>query len=71
MAAPSQPAPTGAASSAAAAAVAGGGAAVNPFSTPRQVRIANKYVVLEKIGSGAFGDIYSGRAGRQRSGDGA
>lgn len=32
----------------------------NPFSIPRSVRIANKYVVLEKIGSGAFGDIYSG-----------
>lgn len=32
----------------------------NPFNTPRAVRIANKYVVLEKIGSGAFGDIYSG-----------
>lgn len=33
----------------------------NPFSVPRQVRIANKYVVMEKIGSGAFGDIYSGK----------
>lgn len=32
----------------------------NPFNTPRQVRIANKYVVLDKIGSGAFGDIFSG-----------
>lgn len=32
----------------------------NPFSVPRNVRIANKYVVMEKIGSGAFGDIYSG-----------
>lgn len=38
-----------------------GAAATNPFSVPRQVRIANKYVVMEKIGSGAFGDIYSGK----------
>lgn len=39
----------------------GANPAQNPFSVPRGVRIANKYVVLEKIGSGAFGDIYSGK----------
>lgn len=31
-----------------------------PFSVPRTVRIANRYLVLEKIGSGAFGEIYRG-----------
>lgn len=34
--------------------------ASNPFSVPQRVKLANKYVVAEKIGSGAFGDIYAG-----------
>lgn len=35
-------------------------APLNPFSIPNQVSIAKKFIVMDKIGSGAFGDIYSG-----------
>ncbi len=37
-----------------------GNPTVNPFDVPQRVKLANKYVVCEKIGSGAFGNIYSG-----------
>lgn len=44
------------------------GGAPTPFDTPRAVRIGNRYVVLESIGSGAFGKIYRGAS---LAGDGA
>lgn len=34
-------------------------AASSSNPTPQELRIANKYMPIKKIGNGAFGDIYS------------